>query len=106
MIKSVLNGGFAMMFPEGTRNKTEQRLLDFHYGTVATAQITNRPIYPFGLNQDYRFFNNHLATAIGDPIYVRYDDDLSEKNEELVSSILSLLDEVDEYAENKELKLK
>lgn len=106
MIKSVLNDGFAMMFPEGTRNKTEQRLLDFHYGTVATAQITNRPIYPFGLNQDYHLFNNHLAAAIGDPIYVSYDDDLSEKNEELVSSILSLLDEVDEYAENKELKLK
>lgn len=106
MIKCVLNGGFAMMFPEGTRNKTDKRLLDFHYGTVSIAQITGRPIYPFGINQDYRPFNNSLAVSIGDPMYVSYDDNLSEKNEELVNRISLLLDEVEEYETTKRLKLK
>lgn len=106
MIQSVLNGSFAMMFPEGTRNKTDERLLNFHYGTVSIAQITGRPIYPFGINQDYRLFKNDLAVSIGDPMYVGPSDDLKVKNLELKERISSLLDEVDEYETQKRIKLK
>lgn len=106
MIQSVLNGSFAMMFPEGTRNKTDRRLLDFHYGTVSVAQITGKPIYPFGINQDYRPFKNKLVVSIGDPMYVKYNDNLGEKNLELVEKISTLLDEVDEYETEQRLRLK
>ncbi len=106
LIKVVLNGGVAMMFPEGTRNKTEKRLLDFHMGTVNVAQITKAPIYPFAINSDYKLFNNNLCMSIGDPIYINENDNLVEKNEELKEQINNLLDEVKQYEHEKSLKLK
>lgn len=104
MIKTVLNGGYIMMFPEGTRNKTEKKLLDFHYGVVSIAQITGMPIYPFGINSDYKLFKNNLAVSIGEPIYVDYNDDLNQKNVELATTICNLLTEIEDYESVKRLK--
>lgn len=106
LVKVVLNNGVAMMFPEGTRNKTDKRLLDFHMGTVSVAQITNAPIYPFAINSDYRLFKNNLCVSIGDPMYVSPTDNLVEKNDELKENISHLLDEVNDYAKSKTLNLK
>lgn len=104
-IKTILNDSIMMMYPEGTRNKTDKRLLDFHMGTVGIAQVTGAPIYPFGLNADYRMFKNNLCVAIGDPMYVLPTDNLVKKNEELKDRIDSLLDEVEIYEKCKEFKL-
>lgn len=104
MIKVVLNGGNIMMFPEGTRNKTEKKLLDFHYGAVNIAQITGMPIYPFGINADYKLFKNNLVVSIGEPIYVNYNDNLNQKNAELKETIYNLLTEIDDYESVKRLK--
>ena len=101
LIKAVLNGGNIMMFPEGTRNRTEERLLDFHMGTVSIAQITGAPIYPFAVNKDYKLFNNSLCVAVGEPIYVKPNDNLVEKNEELKRAISELLKKVENYEEEK-----
>ncbi len=105
MIKALLNDSLIMMYPEGTRNKTDKRLLDFHMGTVIISQITESPIYPCAINSDYRLFKNNLCMSVGDPIYISPEDDLLKKNEELKEEISSLLDEVKEYETNKRLKL-
>lgn len=105
MIKASTNGSLIMMYPEGTRNKTEERLLDFHMGTVIISQITGNPIYPCAINSDYRMFKNNLCVSYGDPIYVKPDDNLIEKNDELKESISLLLDEVEEYESEKRLRL-
>lgn len=105
LIKVVLNGGVAMMYPEGTRNKTDQRLLDFHIGTVSIAQITGAPIIPFAINQDYKIINNKLCVAIGDPIYVSSLDNLVDKNNELKLAISNLLEEVENYEQKQTIKL-
>lgn len=102
LIKVILNGGNIMMFPEGTRNKTEERMLDFHIGTVAIAQITGAPIYPFAVNKDYKLFCNSLCVAIGDPIYVKVDDNLVKKNYELKKTISKLLEKVEKNGELRE----
>ena len=74
----------------------------FHMGTVSIAQITGAPIYPFAVNKDYKLFNNSLCVAIGDPIYVKPNDNLEEKNEELKEAISELLKKVENYEEQKE----
>ncbi len=94
MIKILLNGGIVMMFPEGTRNHTNEKLLDFHFGTVNVAQISGCPIIPVALNKDYRFFKNNLCAVIGKPMYVNIDDDIVEKNAELKNTISQLMMEL------------
>lgn len=105
MIMTLLNDGVIMMFPEGTRNKTEKRLLDFHMGTVNIAQITGCPIYPCAINADYKIFKNNLCVSFGEPMYIEPGDDLIEKNKELKQHIELLLNEVDYYESENRLKI-
>ena len=42
------------IFPEGTRNKTNQILLPFKEGTTRIAIKTNKPIIPFGISGKYK----------------------------------------------------
>ena len=46
MIQTLLHGGNVLIFPEGTRNKTEQVLLPFCYGAVRIAGKTGVRIVP------------------------------------------------------------
>jgi 1-acyl-sn-glycerol-3-phosphate acyltransferase len=109
-IKTILHGGNIMKFPEETRNKTENYLLDFDYGTVGIAQKTGSPIIPFAVNDDYKFRSKNLYVNIGDPIYVRPEDDLTEMNMKLRNTIATLLLEIIEKGptldNNKKYKLK
>lgn len=97
LIKTLLHGGTIMQFPEGTRNKTEKYLLDFHYGTVDIAQKTGAPIVPFAINAEYKFRSKGLYANVGDPIFVRPDDDLTEMNIRLRDAIATLLWEIIEH---------
>ena len=49
------------LFPEGTRNKTDQFLLPFKYGAVSMAKKKDAYIVPFGLTGDYKFRNKNLT---------------------------------------------
>ena len=42
------------IFPEGTRNKTNQILLPFKEGTTRISIKTNKPIIPFGISGKYK----------------------------------------------------
>ena len=63
-------GGTVGIFPEGTRNKTEEELLKFRHGAVAIAQKANAPIIPFAIKGKYRLFRKGLTIEFGEPVDV------------------------------------
>ena len=87
------NGGAIGLFPEGTRNKTKDKLLlDFKYGTVSMAKKTNSLIVPFGITGDYKFRSKNLTIKYGKPFYVD-DMDLESANKRLYKEVERLIKE-------------
>ena len=84
------NGGTIGIFPEGTRNKTEEELLKFRYGAVRIAQKTNTPILPFAIKNKYKIFKKSVVIEFGKPIDVS-NMDIEEANEYLRNEVLNLL---------------
>lgn len=83
-------GGAVGIFPEGTRNKTDQELLKFRHGAVAIAQKTNSPIIPFAIKGQYRLFRKGLTIEFGKPIDVSKME-IEEANEYIRNEVLELL---------------
>lgn len=79
MIQTLLHNGNVLLFPEGTRNKTEKKLLPFKMGAVYMAQVTGAPIIPIIIKRDIR----HSYITIGEKMYVSMLDDLESANEKL-----------------------
>lgn len=91
----VLENDFALgLFPEGTRNKTKEDLMEFKFGAVSLAKKTNSPIIPFAINGEYKLFTKNLRVTFGKSFYVK-DMTLEEANKKLRDTILKL------YQENK-----
>lgn len=55
------------IFPEGTRNKTDEFLLPFKSGAVSMAQRSGALLVPFGVAGDYKFRSKNLRVVIGKP---------------------------------------
>ncbi|MDO4963285.1 MAG: lysophospholipid acyltransferase family protein [bacterium] len=89
-IKILNNGNAIGIFPEGTRNKTDDFLLPFKFGTVSMAQKTGAFIVPFAITGKYKFLNNHLNIRFGRPFKIPNDMDLEQANKKLFDSILNL----------------
>lgn len=88
----VLNNGYALgLFPEGTRNKTEQFLLPFKYGAVSMANKTDSYLVPFGITGDYKFRSKNLMIRFGKPF--KADDDLEKSNKKLEAEVEKLMRE-------------
>jgi len=83
-------GGAIGIFPEGTRNKTEEELLKFRHGAVAIAQKSNSPIIPFAIKGQYRLFKKGLIIEFGKPIDVNKLE-IEEANNEIRNEVLELL---------------
>jgi len=89
----VLNDGGAIgLFPEGTRNKTEEFLLPFKFGAVSMASKTNATIVPFGITGDYKFRSKNLVMRFGTPFKVG-DMDLETANKKLYEEVKNLMEE-------------
>lgn len=88
--KILKNGGTVGIFPEGTRNRSNEELLKFRYGTVAIAKKTNTLILPFAIKGQYKLFRKGVILEFGKPIDVEKMD-LEEANKYLRNEVLNLL---------------
>lgn len=87
------NGGAIGLFPEGTRNKTNDKLLlDFKFGTVSMASKTNATIIPYAITGDYKFRSKNLMIRFGEPFKVGKMS-LESANEKLYKEIEKLMKE-------------
>lgn len=77
------------LFPEGTRNKTDQFLLPFKFGAVSMAHKTEALLVPFGLTGDYKFRSKNLTIRFGKPFKV--GDNLVKANEKLEKEVEKLM---------------
>ena len=77
------------LFPEGTRNKTDQFLLPFKYGAVSLAHKTNATLVPFAVTGDYVFHGDNLTYRFGEPF--KAQDDLEKTNKYLYRQIGNLM---------------
>lgn len=91
-IEVLNNGGAIGLFPEGTRNKTDQFLLPFKFGAVSMAQKTDATIVPFGIVGDYKFRSKNLSARYGTPFKVG-NMSLEEANQKLYDEIKRLMEE-------------
>lgn len=64
------DNGAIGIFPEGTRNKTEEILLPFKYGAISMASKTNSTIVPFAITGDYKFRSKNLKITFLEPFKV------------------------------------
>ena len=84
--------GAVGLFPEGTRNKTDDLLLlPFKFGTVSMAQKTGATIVPCALTGDYTFRSKNLMFRVGKPFKVDKKDDLAEANDKLYKEMERLM---------------
>ncbi len=90
----ILNSGGAIgIFPEGTRNKTEEKLLPFKYGAVSMARETNATIIPVATVGTYKFRSKNLKIKIGVPFKVEKMS-LEIANKKLYNEISKMIDEL------------
>ncbi|MBQ2946266.1 MAG: 1-acyl-sn-glycerol-3-phosphate acyltransferase [Bacilli bacterium] len=84
------NNGAIGIFPEGTRNRTNEILQPFKYGAVSLAQKTDATIVPFAITGQYKFASKDLTVTFAEPFKVG-DMTLEEANEKLYKEVLKLL---------------
>lgn len=89
-IEVLEDGGAIGLFPEGTRNKTQDFLLPFKFGAVSMASKTNATLVPFGITGDYKFRSKNLTIRYGKPFKIG-NMSLEEANEKLRNEVGSLM---------------
>lgn len=85
------NNGTVGIFPEGTRNRSDEKLLRFRHGAVAIAKQANSKIVPFAIKGEYKIFSNKLIIEFGKPVDVSKME-VEEANDYLRNVVLKLLD--------------
>lgn len=88
-LKCLKNNEKIAIFPEGTRNKTEEDLLPFKHGAAALAIKAKAPIIPMVIYQKPRLFHcTHIL--VGKPIVLSeyYDRKLSEEEAQAADDML------------------
>ncbi|SDB64880.1 1-acyl-sn-glycerol-3-phosphate acyltransferase [Butyrivibrio sp. INlla16] len=86
-IDKVKNGISITIYPEGTRNGTDE-MLPFHKGSFKIAQKTGCPIVPMTINNSNAIFEDHIpflrkshvVLEYGEPIYLDKLDPNDKKN--------------------------
>jgi 1-acyl-sn-glycerol-3-phosphate acyltransferase len=94
-IDKVKNGISIFIYPEGTRNKTDKPLGDFHKGSFKIAQKTGCPIIPVVINHSRDIFENHIPFIKSTHVTIEY-------GKPIVMSELSKEDQknIDGYVKN------
>ena len=95
------------IFPEGTRNKTEEPLLEFHKGSFKIAEKSGCKIVPVVLNNTNAIFEDHLPAIHKKHVVIEYLPPIDvaaldrEERKNLPEMVRSQMAEV--YIKNKEL---
>ena len=89
-MKVLRRNGAIGIFPEGTRNRTDNLLLDFKPGAVAIAKKTDAYIVPCGLTGEYKFRSKTLTVRYGTP-FKATNMTVEEANEKLYKEIKKLV---------------
>lgn len=89
-VELLKQGGTLGIFPEGTRNKTEEDLLRFKHGAVAIAKEANAPIIPFAIKGEYKIFKKKLIIEFGKPVDVN-NMEIEVANDYIRNEVLNLL---------------
>ncbi len=106
-IEKIKSGISICIFPEGTRNRTNDTFMEFHEGSFKVAEKTGCPIIPMTINNSADIFEDHLpkirkthvVIEYGKPIYL---SDLSKEDRKRAGAYtLNIIKET--YFKNKEL---
>ncbi len=89
-IEYLKEGISVFVFPEGTRNKSDDILLPFHDGSLKMAEKSGAPIIPVTMNNTAAIFEDHMpkikkahvVIEYGKPIYMK---DMSREEKKAVS---------------------
>ncbi len=106
-IEKIKSGISICIFPEGTRNKTSETLLEFHDGSFKIAEKSGCPIVPVSINNAGAIFEDHIprikkahvVIEYGKPIYVK---DLSKEERRRISPMVQEIIKTN-YMKNKDL---
>lgn len=95
------------IFPEGTRNKTDEDLQPFRDGALKIAEKSNCPIVPIAINNTEQIFEDHLPFLKRTTVTVEYckpiyTKELSKEEKKELSSIVRT-EILEAYRANKEL---
>lgn len=71
-IKKIQNGISIAIFPEGTRNKTEEPLLEFHKGSFKIAEKANCKIVPVVLLNTSKIFEDQFPCLKKQHVIIEY----------------------------------
>lgn len=71
-IDLIKNGISVCIFPEGTRNKSNDRLLPFKEGSLKMAEKTSCPIIPFAITNSSKLFEDHMPFVRPCDIIIEY----------------------------------
>ncbi len=110
--KVLKNGEKLCIFPEGTRNKTDEEMLPFKHGASAMAIKTKTPVIPIVIYKKPKFFRRaHIL--MGEPIeFSEYydkkntEEDFSKADMQLREIMLNMKAEHTRYLEEKKAKKK
>ncbi len=86
------NGEIIGLFPEGTRNKTKEKLLEFRYGAVRMAIDAGVKIIPCAITGKYKIFRSSVVVRYGEALDVSWMS-VEDANEKLRNKVLELLEE-------------
>ena len=92
-IEIVENKNALVMFPEGTRNRTKEPVLEFKNGAALIAKKGNALIIPFAISGKYRWLSKKTVT-FGTPINLtEYGEkpDLKQVTEDLQNAVKKML---------------
>ncbi|MDE7259948.1 MAG: 1-acyl-sn-glycerol-3-phosphate acyltransferase, partial [Lachnospiraceae bacterium] len=106
-IEKVKSGISICIFPEGTRNRTDEMFLEFHDGSFKIAEKSGCPIVPISINNAGAIFEDHIpkikkahvVIEYGQPIYTR---DLSKEDKRHLSAMVQKVIKAN-YLKNEEL---
>ena len=92
-IKCLSDNKVIGIFPEGTINKTNKKIMNFKYGAVKMSKETNKLIVPFAINNKYKFLRKSVSITIGTPYVVK--DELKIENDKLMNIVKNMIKKED-----------